>query len=88
MTRLIGHLIRITGLLIELVGVWAVYAGRDDKAPTLVSLPGGRAVPAAWLAVGLGFALWLAGTIIVSMSRARRRAFKAEEENRDTAHPG
>jgi hypothetical protein len=83
MTRTIGHLVRITGLVIELVGIWALYAGRDDKAPTLVWLPGGRAVPAAWLAVGLGFILWLSGRILLSISREGRRARKSEPESDD-----
>jgi hypothetical protein len=84
MTAPIGHLIRITGLLIEMLGVWAVYAGRDDKNPTLVSFPGGKAVPVAWLAVGLGFVLWLIGTIVISVARSRRRAPRAEEKIPDS----
>jgi hypothetical protein len=87
MNRLIGHLIRIVGLFIEMVGVWAVYVGRNDKEPTLVSLPGGRAMPAAWLAVLLGFILWLIGTIIVSLSRTRRRIAHPEKDNLDAQRP-
>jgi len=63
----------MTGLLIELVGVWAIFSGRGDKDATRISLPGGRSAPIAWLVVGLGFVLWLTGGVLVSLSRPPRR---------------
>jgi hypothetical protein len=86
MNRLmIGHLIRIVGLLIEVAGVWAVYTSRNEREPAVVSFPGGRVVPAAWLAVGLGFVLWLIGTIVVSVSRSRRPITKSADDGADAA---
>jgi hypothetical protein len=88
MYKLIGHLIRMTGLLIEMVGVWGVYTGRDDKHPTLISLPGGNTLPVPWVAVGLGFVLWFIGTLIVYMSRARRNTDKKGQRERDAERFG
>ena len=69
MNRVAAHLIRMGGLLIEMIGVWAVFTDRGGT----VSLPGGSAAPLAWLALGLGFVLWLAGTVLVMFLRAPRR---------------
>jgi len=61
------------GLLIEMIGVWAYLTGSGDKESTRISLPGGSTVPVVWLVVGLGFGLWLTGTVLVSLSRPPRR---------------
>jgi hypothetical protein len=72
MRKTTGHIIRITGLLIEMLGIWGVYNATDDKDQARLELPGGTSVPVAWLAIGLGFVLWLTGTILVYAARSRR----------------
>jgi hypothetical protein len=67
-----GHLIRISGLLIEMLGVWGVFNSTGAISMAL-HLPGGGDIPLAWLAVGVGFALWLTGTIVVYFSRPARK---------------
>jgi len=73
MSKVIGNILRMSGLLIEMVGVWAIFSGKGDKNATLVSLPGGNTAPVVWVVVvGAGFLLWLTGRILVSLSRPRR----------------
>ena len=83
MNTITGHLIRLTGLLVEMIGVWAVFTARDDQHPTLISLPSGHTVLAAWVAVGLGFILWFTGTVIVYMSRTQQKSRGKDPEERD-----
>ena len=52
---------------------WGVYNATDDKDQARLELPGGTSVPVAWLAIGLGFVLWLTGTILVYAARSRRK---------------
>jgi len=71
MNRVIGHVLRLIGLSIEMVGVWAVLTGRGDQDATRISLPGGSTAPVAWLAVvGLGFVLWLIGRTLLFLTRS------------------
>ena len=81
MRKTTGHVIRITGLLIEMLGIWGVYNTTGDKDQARLELPGGTLVPVAWLAIGLGFVLWLTGTILVYAVRSGRRpAQKGQRE--------
>jgi hypothetical protein len=73
MRKTTGHIIRITGLLIEMLGIWGVYNATGDKDQARLELSGGTSVPVAWLAIGLGFVLWLTGTILVYAARSRRK---------------
>jgi len=76
-----ANIIRMSGLLIEMIGVWAVFRGSGDTDALRISLPGGSTVPVSWLAVGLGFALWLIGTVMVTVSRSpRRKARRTADE--------
>ena len=80
MNKTTGHIIRISGLLIELLGLWGVFHSSDvqEDRGRLV-LPGGTVVPLAWLAVGLGFVLWLTGTFLVYAARSRRTPVQNEQ---------
>ena len=82
MKKTTGHVIRISGLLIEMLGVWGVFNATGAKDPARLQLPGGTVVPLAWLAVGLGFVLWLTGTILVYFSRPARRIQPTDSANR------
>jgi hypothetical protein len=80
MTRTTGHLIRYTGLLIEMLGVWGVYNSYGQKDPAGIRLPGGDVVPWTWIVVTLGFAIWLTGTIIVFASRSPKRPLREDNQ--------
>ncbi len=69
MTRSTAHVIRMVGLLIEMVGVWAVSTGRYNTSPLRITIAGSdRPLPASWLVLGLGFLIWLTGVILVYRS--------------------
>jgi hypothetical protein len=74
MINVTGHIFRMVGLLIEMLGVWGVYTASDGQPMTQISLPNGKAMPLAWLWVGLGFVVWLTGTAMVYSTRRCRRA--------------
>ena len=65
MSKTTGHIIRMTGMLIEMLGVWGVYQANNSKTPWLISIPGTARMPAAWLAVFVGLIIWLVGVFIV-----------------------
>jgi hypothetical protein len=75
-----GPILRLTGLLIEMLGIWAVFQQSRGPEAARWQLPGGSSLPLAWLAVALGFILWLLGTIMVYGSRSRHRAVPPDEE--------
>jgi hypothetical protein len=79
MRKTTGHIIRICGLLIEMLGIWGVFSATDAKGQARLQLPGGTVVPLAWLAVGLGFVLWLTGTVIVYAARSGRKPVQSEQ---------
>jgi hypothetical protein len=79
MRKTTGHIIRITGLLIEMLGIWGVYNATGDKDQARLELSGGTSVPVAWLAIGLGFVLWLTGTILVYAARSGRRPAQKDQ---------
>jgi uncharacterized membrane protein len=74
MKKTLGHLIRILGLVIEMLGVWGVFNSTGAKESARLQLPGGNEIPLAWLAVGIGFVLWFTGTIVVYFSRPTRKS--------------
>jgi hypothetical protein len=71
-TRLIGHVLRIMGILIEMLGVWGVYTAAQGGNVPKVPVRSGESVPIAWVAVGLGFALWLVGMVTLTVARKPR----------------
>jgi hypothetical protein len=70
------------GLLIELIGIWVVFSAKADNEVHRIPLPGGGTVPVGWLVVGVGFALWLTGRIVVSTSALPRRQRGTFEHDR------
>jgi hypothetical protein len=80
MKKTAGHLIRMCGLLIEMLGVWGVYSSTGENDHARIQLPGGSIVPLAWLVVALGFVIWLTGTIIVYGSRKNRRPRQMDDK--------
>jgi hypothetical protein len=74
-----GQIIRISGLLIEMLGIWGVYNGTGNKDQAVLQLPGGTVVSPAWIAVGLGFVLWLTGTILVYGGRRTRKSLEKDQ---------
>jgi hypothetical protein len=79
MRKTTGHVIRISGLLIEFLGLWGVFNTTGDKDQARLELPGGTVVPLAWLAIGLGFVLWLTGTVLVYAPWSRRKPVQSEQ---------
>jgi hypothetical protein len=79
MGKTTGHIIRISGLVIEMLGIWGVYSVSVNTGQRRIQLPGGPAISIAWIAVALGFALWLTGTILVYAGRPRRKRFQKVE---------
>jgi hypothetical protein len=78
MTYVTGHILRMAGLLLEVLGIWSVYSGSVARTPQ-IPLAGGKSLPLPWLGVGLGFALWFVGTVMVYIGR-RARALNAQRE--------
>jgi hypothetical protein len=79
MRKTTGHIIRISGLVIELLGIWGVFNATGDNDQARLELPGGTVVPLAWLAVGLGFVLWLTGTLLVYAARSGRKRVQKDQ---------
>ena len=61
MNKTTGHIIRMIGMLIEMLGVWGVYQASNSKTPWVISIGGVARMPVAWLAVFAGLIIWLAG---------------------------
>jgi hypothetical protein len=72
MRKVTGQYLRLGGMLIEMIGVIGVITGKGDIASLHLRLPGVGVVSPAWIAVVLGFVIWLAGTIIVASARPSR----------------
>jgi hypothetical protein len=84
MNKTTGHIIRMIGMLIEMLGVWGVYQASNSNTPWLISIPGAGSMPIAWLAVFFGLVIWLAGVFIVYSSKPfRHKTFRSEDKNRE-----
>ncbi len=70
MTRTTGQILRMLGLLIEMVGILALLVwNRTDGAG--VPLPGSLSARQVWTVVITGFVIWLVGSILFYWSRPR-----------------
>ena len=72
MIRVTGHSLRLIGLLIEMAGVIFVVRERGGKEVPQIHLPSGPVVSSAWVAVVLGFVIWLVATIILAATKPPR----------------
>ncbi len=73
MSKTTGHIIRMIGMLIEMLGVFGVYHASNSKTPWEISIPGAGKVAAAWLAVLVGLIVWLVGVFIVYSNKPLRQ---------------
>jgi drug/metabolite transporter (DMT)-like permease len=71
--RRTGQWLRFIGLFIEMVGVVGVVRERGGQDVPLIQVPGGPVISIAWLAVAMGFVLWLLGKILLLAARPARR---------------
>jgi hypothetical protein len=69
---LTGQLLRMSGLLIELLGLMVFLATNPDNRAFWLRLPGAGTFPVAWLIVAAGFVLWLMGTAALYRASGRR----------------
>jgi len=60
------------GLLIELIGVFAVMSQARPNAAGWFPLSNEFVFSFGWAAVALGFVMWLIGQIVIHSARARR----------------
>ena len=81
MRKTTGHIIRISGLVIEMLGIWGVFRASGDTDQPRIQLPGGTTIAMAWIAVGLGFVVWLTGTILVYAPRSRQKPVPKDQRN-------
>ncbi len=81
MNKTTGHIIRMVGMLIEMLGVWGVYQAGNSRDPWVVSIAGAGSMPVAWIAVFLGLIVWLAGVFIVySNNPFRHKKIRSDDE--------
>jgi hypothetical protein len=72
MKKVTGQVLRLGGLLIELLGVMGVASEPAGGGAVRLRLPGGTLVSPAWIAVVLGFVTWLLGTYLLLATRPSR----------------
>jgi drug/metabolite transporter (DMT)-like permease len=70
--RTTGQWLRLIGLLVEMIGVVGIVRERGGSSLPKVPLPGGQVISSAWIAVGLGFVIWLIASIILAATRPPR----------------
>ena len=80
MNQTIGHLIRFSGLAIEMVGVWGVYNSIGSKNQGQLPVPGGTTVHWGWVVWALGFVVWLTGRLMVFASSKTLRCARKEDD--------
>jgi len=80
MSRTLGQVLRMVGLLIELAGILALVLW--GQATEGGNAPGGLSPRGAWVVVGVGFVLWLGGTILTYWPRPRPSLSSSAETER------
>jgi hypothetical protein len=72
MSRFTGQILRIVGLLIEMLGILAAaLRTRRDQADG--PLPEFISTRLIWTVVGVGFVIWLIGSILTYWPRSHRK---------------
>ena len=71
MNRSTGRVLRLIGLAIEVSGL-LVQARWTKTDQTGVPLPGHFSSRQVWIAVGIGFVLWLIGTLLIYWQPGKR----------------
>src|SRR5262245_35277052 len=72
MNRSTGQILRFVGLVIEMLGILGLaFWTRTDRAGA--PLPGSFPPRLAWIVVGLGFVIWLAGNTMIYWPRSDRK---------------
>jgi hypothetical protein len=81
MNKTTGHIIRMVGMLIEMLGVWGVYQANHSETPRVMSIGGVGSIPVAWFAVAFGLIIWLAGVFIVYSNKPlRNKKMRLDDE--------
>jgi hypothetical protein len=81
MSKVTGQILRLFGLLIEMLGVWGVVAGSREAGAPRLPPPAGHAIDPAWIAVAAGFLIWLFGTYMIhGWSHRPRHAVRTGED--------
>jgi hypothetical protein len=73
-----GQLLRMTGLLLEVIGAVGILSGKPEFR---VSLPSGGTLAPAWIVVAIGFVLWMIGTALFYGSRAQARRVRDQSDH-------
>lgn len=75
MSRRIGQIVRLIGLAIEVSGLLATVF-RTSADQTGAPLPGHYSSRQVWIVVGVGFVIWMIGTILTywPQNAPRRRS--------------
>lgn len=61
--------LRYLGLFLELTGVVGIVRERPGREMPRLSIPGGYSISWAWIALAIGFVVWLFATIILAATR-------------------
>jgi hypothetical protein len=67
--RTYAQWLRGLGLLIEMTGVVGIARERAGTQMPRLSIPGGPTVSWSWVALAIGFVVWLVATIILAATR-------------------
>ena len=82
MKRSTGQILRLIGLAIEVAGLLAqVLWTRTDQ--TGAPLPGQYSTRQVWIVVGVGFVIWMIGTILTYWPQPASRRRSSTEEVRE-----
>ena len=79
MRRSTGQILRLSGLAIEVAGLLAqVLWTRTD--PTGAPLPGQFSSRQVWITVGVGFVIWMIGTILTYWPKPGQRRRSSNDD--------
>jgi hypothetical protein len=80
--RLTGQILRIAGLLIEMIGI-LTFGLRTRADVPLPSLLRQLSTDSLWILIGVGFATWLLGSILTYWPRPKARAENSSPKDDD-----